>query len=462
MPRFLLLANVGNRDLMLAGQKIEPARTRGKEVLDNFAVYRQDLTLPILGSVIRSIQADDPEAQLDLMLFCTNQEGVEEKFKANDTLYFGECIKKLLSGQKPTGRVNLREISANPNLYDSMFHYFTEQLFWMRSHFGDYEKVFVALAGGVPACNMALCLQAVRVFAERCIPIYPLEGSERAVPLQIGSQLLESSKRDIVCQQLENYEYAAAATLLDSLGLRLHAGLARLTLYRLNFDFSRASRLAASLVARDLGEVRNYGLRVETELKKLVGKDLPCLILELYHNATIKFRKGEYLDFLGRLFRFQEAVLRHLVETSELALKTDIDRNGRHFTAFQASVLQHPSLVDYLEKQTYNNDKLNWEQPYVPCLMAILGYLAEQGDEEKRSPRVEVLERLREIERLMPLRHKSPLGHGFDGVSLETIHGQVSGFSPERLRDIIRIISLTGDRDNPYEKVNTLILKVLS
>lgn len=459
--KYLLLANIGNRDLLLAGQETRPARTKGKEILGNFAAHRQSLTLPILGPVVDFIHAQNSEAQLDLILYCTNQEEAEERHKANDTLYFGECIKKLLSGQKPVGKVNLREIHANPNLPDSMFRYFTDQLSWLQNRSGEYEKIFVALSGGIPACNTALCLQAVRLFEERCIPLYSIEGGEEPIPLRIGDQLLESSKREIVRRQLEIYEYSVAAILLDSLGLPLYADLARIALYRLNFDFQRAKVLAATLVAKDVGEVRHYGLRVEGELKKLLGKDLSCLILELYHNAAVKFSKGEYLDFLGRLFRFQEAVLRYLAETSELALQTDIDKDSHHFSIFQASVRQHPTLVEYLEQQTYGTEKLDWGNPYIPCLMATLRYLADKGDPEKRDQRLDLFTRLQEIGQLMPLRHKSPLGHGFEGVSLEAIQDRVATFSPERLEEIIRAIGLADYEDNPYNRVNTLIAKAL-
>ena len=262
-------------------------------------------------------------------------------------------------------------------------------------------------------------------------------------------------------RQLAVFEYDVAATLLASLGLQLYAELARLALHRLNFDFQRAKDVAAGLVARDVGEVRTLALRVEGELTRLLVKDLACLILELYHNATVKFSKGEYLDFLGRLFRFQEAVLRYLAETSELALHTDIDHDGRQFFTFQASVGRHPALVAYLDQQIYGAEKLNWGTPYIPCLMAILRYLAENGEPEKRSQRNDLFNRLGEIHQLMPLRHKSPLGHGFDGVSLEAIQNKVAGFSPRSLGEIVRVLGLSRDSDNPFDKVNTLILRAL-
>ena len=61
----------------------------------------------------------------------------------------------------------------------------------------------------------------------------------------------------------------------------------------------------------------------------------------------------------------------------------------------------------------------------------------------------------------MQLRHKSPLGHGFDGVSLEAIRDRVAGFSPERLGEIIRAAGLSGDKNNPFDRVNILIAKAL-
>lgn len=458
----VLLVNIGNRDLLLEGQEIRPARTKGKEILDDFATYRANLSLPILSPVIQAIQAENPRVQIDLVLFCTDQERVQEKFRENDTLYFGGCIREFLKGQKPVSKVFVRTIPSNPTLYDSMFSFFEEQLVRRKSIFQTYEKVFVSLAGGIPACNMALCFQAVRAFEERCVPLYPVEGRDQPVPLQIGKQLLESSKREIIRQQLRDYEYAVAASLLDSLGMNVQATLARLVLYRLNFDFEKAQEMAAKLVALDLGTVRSYALSVESEIRSLRDKHLRHLILELYHNAAVKFQKGEYLDFLGRLFRFQEAVLRYCLETSELALTTDIDPDGLRFTVFQASVRKHPSLVTYLEEQIYNGERLNWQEPYIPCLMAILRFLAEKGPEEKRESRTRLLARLQEIQELTPLRNKSPLGHGFEGASLEKIHKEVPGFSPERLKEVLQELGLNGEAGSPYDRLNALILEELS
>jgi hypothetical protein len=460
-PRVVLLCNVGNRDLLLQGQEIRPARPRGKEILDSLVTHQADLSLPIIMPAILTIQADAPEAAIDIMLFCTDQQGVSEKFRENDTLHFGECIRKTFGGRQPVRRVMVRTVHRNPTMYDSMFAFFEEQFDDERSQLSAYERVFISLAGGIPACNMALCLQAIQAFGERCIALYPLEGHNRAVPLQIGTQLLTSAKQQLVREQLRNYEYAAAAMVLDTLSLPIQASLARLAVYRLNFDFPRAQHIIASLIGGDLGEVRSYALEVDSEFGMLRNMRLPSLIEELYWNATIKFHQEEYLDFLGRLFRFQEAVLRHCLETSELNLTTSIDADNLRFKRFQASVQRYPGLVTYLETQRYNSVRLEWQEPYTPCLMAILRYLVENGRDDARPQRQSLLTTLEEIDRLSPLRNKSPLGHGFDGISLEKIHERVPGFSPVCLIPILQYSGLYTDAFNPYDRLNTIILRAL-
>jgi len=323
--KVMLLCNIGNRDLLFKGAEIRPARTSGKEIADNLSTCQDDLSLPILWPVIQTIEAEAPDSPIDLILFCTDQQGVPERFRENDTRYFGECIQQLLRGQAPVARLTPRWIPRNPALYDSMFAFFKEEMSRLPGSPAAFRHVFVSLAGGIPACNMALCLQALQTFGEKCVPLYPLEGREHVVPLQIGVQLLTSSKRALVRQLIGNYEYGAAGMILESIDMPLQASLAQLAMYRLNFDFQRAQQWATSVITKDLSEVRAYALVVSENLQRLQQERLPYLIRELYWNAGIKFRKGEYLDFLGRLFRFQEAALRYAVENSALGLTTAID-----------------------------------------------------------------------------------------------------------------------------------------
>jgi hypothetical protein len=127
----------------------------------------------------------------------------------------------------------------------------------------------------------------------------------------------------------------------------------------------------------------------------------------LVHHADRK----EYLDFLGRLFRFQEAALRYCLETSELNLTTVIDADDRGFKRFQASVQRCPELVTYLETQRYNNEPLDRQEPYTPCLLAIIPDLVENGRNNARLQRQSLLTALEEEDALDRSHQAVPVGH---------------------------------------------------
>ena len=83
-----LLANVGNRDVLLNGEKIEPARYRGKEILDRLGEHIQGLTLPLLTPAVNELLSR--HNKIEVVLFATDQpEGTPEKYRETDTLYAG-------------------------------------------------------------------------------------------------------------------------------------------------------------------------------------------------------------------------------------------------------------------------------------------------------------------------------------------------------------------------------------
>lgn len=315
--KILLIANIGSRDLQLEGEAIKPARIEGERMNENFKSVSEKLSTPILSPIINYLKDNNPDSDIELLLFSTNQEDAAEHYRSNDTLYFAKCIQQLYRGKKPITKVAIKEIDANPNLYDSMFEYFGKFLSGKKSMFDDhFDEIYVSLAGGIPACNMALCFHSISIFQQKCVPVYSLEGSGIVVPLQIGKQLIKNSKIALVLKQIENFEYSVASSLLRDLNQEDIASVAEITRHRLNFNFDLARSQSGKLIAKVSGKIRNLLIVFTSEFQELLDHDLKSLILELYFNAEIKWKKGEYLDFLGRLFRFQEAVLRYIVETN--------------------------------------------------------------------------------------------------------------------------------------------------
>jgi len=451
-----IMANIGNRDLICDGKEISPARSEGKKISNNLAVSMSNLTMPIISPVVNWIVKNYPDAELDLVLFCTKQQ--DEKHRARDTVYFAECISKMLSGQKPFRKVFKVEIRSNPNLYDDMFELFQKEISKRSKNLSEYDQIFISLAGGIPACNMALCFHSISFFQEKAVPVYPLEGKNAAVPLQIGEQLINNFKKSSIVDYLKQYDYAAVIPMLEGLGMIDYGRLVEAALARLSFNFDQAINLLDGIINRQRGEIRDFALSVKADLERLSMGELNLLILELLHNSRIKFIRGEYIDFLGRVHRFAEAVLRYIVEDkSILGIHTDIDPDGSNFKQFNESMSQVPGLVGFLRLKKYGSEPLNYKQPYIPTLLAILEFIKIK---ERSSDLPFLYERISLLDNLSSLRNRSPLAHGFEGVSLEKIIEKIPGFSFEYLVEIVKKLNI-ADTDDPFEKVSEFVLKKL-
>ncbi|MBW7941375.1 MAG: hypothetical protein H3C64_03020 [Candidatus Kuenenia stuttgartiensis] len=456
--KILLIANIGSRDLQLEGEAIKPARIEGERMNENFKSVSEKLSTPILSPIINYLKDNNPDSDIELLLFSTNQEDAAEHYRSNDTLYFAKCIQQLYRGKKPITKVAIKEIDANPNLYDSMFEYFGKFLSGKKSMFDDhFDEIYVSLAGGIPACNMALCFHSISIFQQKCVPVYSLEGSGIVVPLQIGKQLIKNSKIALVLKQIENFEYSVASSLLRDLNQEDIASVAEITRHRLNFNFDLARSQSGKLIAKVSGKIRNLLIVFTSEFQELLDHDLKSLILELYFNAEIKWKKGEYLDFLGRLFRFQEAVLRYIVETN-LEIVTDTDKNKNTYENYSRGIQNIEGLIPYLEQYPSENNKLLYNKPSVPTLMAILNFITQKN--EGNTSFSNIFNTLRELQRLNTLRNKSPLGHVFEGVSKEKIEKIIPGFSLEQLVLVIENLDIKAI-ENPFIRVNKLIESLL-
>ncbi len=71
----LVLANIGNRDVLCDGQECRPARDRGGEILNAYIGERERLSFPIFGRALEHLQKDLGERRQDLevVLFVTDQ-----------------------------------------------------------------------------------------------------------------------------------------------------------------------------------------------------------------------------------------------------------------------------------------------------------------------------------------------------------------------------------------------------
>lgn len=479
----IAFCNVGTQDVFLDGSATaDPARQAGKALLEQGDAAGDRLSFPtikpVLEYVVRQVGTLD-----HLILIGTDQS--DERYRMNDTLYFAQLAAEILVPQfEEIKNVSVERIGSepeiDPSMYDEAFSAYEEIMHRYLSD--DIASAFALPVGGLPACNTALILQCIGHFGERCNVLYYTAGGQ-PWPLQLGHQVTSVMRKTSAIDLLERFDFAAAISLLsqENQADEVSAALLKYAGSRLNFDFDAARLHLEEAVSKSTGELRQALHQPREDLEKLLAEDQLTRVGELYHNARIAWDNGRYVAYLGRLIRFQEAVLRYLVTNtfrdmngdmeealSSIAVRKDI----RHFILSSIEMLadrqpagpkvsaDQETLATLRETMT---DVFNLSELRDLCFDLAIDYENLAGSTKSDKMRelinhtrrtghlVELIEacRLRRpnadwgelietvqggtgdirvacaalgrIDQLVPLRNASIIGHGFRGVSKNII-----------------------------------------
>lgn len=477
-----VLCNFGLRDVRLDGNLIKPARVQGEALVKQQDLAAERLRFPIVEPSLQYILARHPQGIDHLAVFATDQQPDSEHY-VNDTLHFADLalhyLPVLYSGQ-------IRKISThlvqgiNPSFYDEALEAFDKLLI-------KFPKInttltYILLGGGIPACNTALLFHGVRHYGDTLRVIYTPEGGA-SQEIRASSQVEAGFQEAAAIKHLERLDFANAVPILAKLNIQ--PGLRQLADYaaqRFNFDFSSA-QATLDVVRRDGDrEVRRFVAQKQTLLildaqaiedqhKPLTPKQILALLCELYWNAAITYHHHRYADFLGRVYRFQEAVLRYLVEKI-FKLSTDLKPALRQQTLinWESGIIAHIALREALEQTKVENRALDWRTINRPTYQAMLKYALQQNKAANGTPLMTaseqkqynaVLDRLNQLDRLVDLRHRTIIGHDFQGVSAELIK---KNFIPtgneqtpaDRLATILKMLQ-ANIQESPYESIASFI-----
>lgn len=470
----VLLANIGHRDLLQSGQKIEPAREEGKRILESLDAVKAYLSTPLLWPAVELLIGKHKELQL--VLWGTDQpEGTASQHRAGDTIYIAEVVARLLAERtkqiaerdRAKGRLEqhwVKKINGNPSLYDDMLAFFRSQ---MRAPWTQEAEVcYVYPVGGTPAANMGLMLAAIERFGDRCITLYLPEGESHPVEMDLGGQMRRSMARRMAEERLTAHSFSAAIPLLgEASAPTWTVELARYASHRYHFDFDSAAAALerAKSACADEWRVRASCEELRRGLLRLRDRDPEALLAELYHNAHLAYEREEFAAFLGILFRFQEGALRYAVEVLYPGVPTEVyDEDTAN--AFQRALQERPWLLAYLRGKHLNPDKPNrWVlQAMLQC--AWDGQAPQEVRERSESFRL-LYERLGRLDSLAALRNKSIVAHGFDGVSRERIEAEYRKRNPEGspLEDMVAALEIlaVSPGEDPFQAAAKLALEGL-
>ena len=514
----IVLVNMGSRDVLLDDESLYPARSEGKKVWNQYPEMKARLAFPILEPPLTQILDSVPRIDR-LILFGTDQD--DENYRHSDTLYFAKIAAKAIAerydGVKEATAVLIRDI--NPSLHDEALEYYRQKLPQLDLPLTDDTTVYILPAAGTPACSMALLLQGLTLFGNRCRVLYQPQFTKQDQPtvLPIGERLLATFQRQTAVHMLQQYNFHAAAQACEQAGIHnpLVENLLQYATARLWFAFDEAEQALKRAISQARGQIRRHLSGIQTDLAALKAQEPKALLGELYHNARITWENGRLLDFLTRWFRFQQTALalaaaRMPADTFKLVTPEDLANDAvRQIIIDRMVEIVHPQAAYTLPADQRTILANNMEAAYNLAELAdlcfdlginfeniagdtlnskvvnLIQYCerhnllfslrqknqlkrpgADWGDLEAGHPEnTQLVLALRRLEALRPLYKQSVLSAGAAGVTEEAIQ-EVYGASAALegtttpLQDMAAVCGVLAiSTENPFRQIKDTIIK---
>lgn len=255
---------------------------------------------------------------------------------------------------------------------------------------------------------------------------------------------------DIIENLVKRYDYCGALEVLEKMyadkseGEKSDSGiLLNACKYAVNFDFVTSKKLLTML--SDETKHHEMGKFIKHTVDDCAEGWPNALFSELLENLKFQIVNEEYIDFLGRVYRFKEAVYKYMFIKHHL--------NNRKFS-LHIRFMQKKEILKILRNhyKIFNNN----------LIFAINAYFKKHTKGEEAILRVIKILNSEKMNQLIELRHESLIGHGFRGVSEEEIK-RVYG-NPYMVLDDFRECLELLDIDilrYKYSMINNFILEVL-
>lgn len=247
-----------------------------------------------------------------------------------------------------------------------------------------------------------------------------------------------------ICRLIDRFDYGGALDIMEELGLRDTDPAILLDSCRsaVNFDFKTAL-MKLSRLEGEFAQDKSV-LRLKKNLQKLIEGAPGAVFLELIENTRFQLVNEEYIDFLGRAYRFKEAIFKYIFVERHI-------QQGNFSMHIEA--MQKRSIMKILRKRykIYNAN----------IVFAITTYINRNLEDTRYDEIARILNSKR-MSDMIELRNDSIVGHGFSGISRSELN-RVYGDPYGALREFKKCLDLLGLETNgsKYEEVNRLIVEQL-
>lgn len=477
----LLICNVGGRELKLADapelRDLKP-RPLGERLRAEYATYRAQMSLPIIGKALRYVQAQAEPLQA-VVLLASDQQASNPDFVDTDTGELAEVVRCCLSDETqhwqalPSEQVLVWTLSdaqgrgSDPADYDAVLACLERRLPELAKEFKE-GPVYLEVTGGTPAMTTGLLVAGTEVFGTRTeiLSIHPVH--EQPAVLNTGKRLLAAPLRAALHSNAATFDYEAALRAFESeraiIVDRLHPAapnlLAALLDYarcRYNFDFPGARHALPSALAAGT----RWQAAVAALAADVTNPDRNARLGEVYHAAEARYRVGAFADFLTQLVRFEENVLRKLcLDCAQGSMFADRAGNDD-----EDGPLISRAWLDTQSIHLSNDFNPARDRPNSRSLMR---EVLESPVGRRKPNMTTILREIRRLEQLVYLRND--LTHNFDGVRKRDLATRFRQGAAETVADTIvphmaQIYTLATGRvagPSPYDRINELLTDLLS
>jgi len=435
-----LFFNIGNRDVKIGGKIIpkEEVRSRGEEILNNYDSFKERLNFELVSPFLEKFNPNK------VYLFVTNQEDPE--FRKQDTLFFGRIIQRFI---KERGiKCEVKHYEWKPTDYNLAFLFFTNFF----KDFDDHSRKIISTSGGVPAMKFAMQIVASSLFNN--VEFYSVDERTHDVkPVDIENTLKKELVKRSAIELLKRHDYAGIINLLEN--NRIENRKLRLLLEyahnRLCFNFDTANAKINDFI-NSLPSVE----KGEYEKLKIDFLDKKVLFNELFQNMAIKWENGEYVDFVGRLYTFNEILLQMIFEEeTNTTNKIDWQSKEEGNEQFTEILKNHPDIEQKIrsELKIPTGEIIKTTDG---ALEICFDYFVRKNG-KRWGPICDIYKNTKKV--VEKLRHLTIVAHGLKGVSKEKIM-ELYG-SELVIEDLRKIVNSLSKDENMFNKINTILDKYI-
>ncbi len=246
---------------------------------------------------------------------------------------------------------------------------------------------------------------------------------------------------NVVIKLVERYDYGGVLELLTEIGaentpLGILIDSCR---YAINFDFNTSLKILEHLSDEHKSNDEIKYLR--SNLRSLIEGQPDTVFSELLENTKFQIVSEEYIDFLGRVYRFKEAIYKYMF------IITHLDK--KNFSMLQP-IFQKRYILNTLRKR-YHIRNYN-------LIYGIDTYLKKYNQYDENIMEVTKILNSHRMTELLSLRNNSIVGHGFCGVS--SIQIQTAYGNPYQvIEDFKKCLKLVNIKyiDDKYIRLNILM-----